>query len=80
VKRVLRLLFGVHHVIGRERALAIARDECVRRDWPWIEPVDLQEGPFEYTIRTNALNRGGNVNLRVRCTDGRVSGAAFAPY
>jgi hypothetical protein len=70
----------VRQVIGRERALEIAKDECSRRGWPWIEPVDFQEGLLEYAIRTNARNRGGNVNLRVRCADGRVSSAAFAPY
>ncbi len=78
--RLVRRVFGIRQVIGRERALEIAKEECARRGWPWVEPINLEEGLFAYAIRTNAASRGGNVNIYVRCVDGRVSRAALAPY
>jgi hypothetical protein len=80
LRALLRSLLGMGQVVGREAAVAAAKDECLKQGWPWVEPVHVLEGPIEYLIMTSAHMRGGNVSVRIRCEDGRVVAAGFAPH
>jgi hypothetical protein len=80
VRALIRSLLGIRHVVAKATAVAAAKEECLNRGWPWVEPVHVFEGPIEYRIMTSAGMRGGNVTVRVRCTDARVVGSGLAPY
>jgi len=78
--RLLRRLVGIRQVIGQAAAIAAAREECIRRGWPWDEPIVVSEGLLVYSIWTNARSRGGNVSVRVRCNDGSILTSGMVPY
>jgi hypothetical protein len=80
LRALVRSLLGIQQVVGRETAVAAAKEECLAHGWPWEEPIHVSEGLLEYRIMTNARMRGGNVNVRVRCRDGRVARSAFAAH
>lgn len=61
-----------------EEARQIAREECERRAWPWIEPISVQRSLGSFHIMTNAHQRGGNVNIWVDARSGEVEKAGFA--
>jgi hypothetical protein len=72
-------LFPLFARITEQEALAIARTECASHKWPWTEPVFVRRELLSSWIRTNADNRGGNVNVRISARTGRIVKAAFAP-
>lgn len=73
--RLSELLFGS---LTRDEAIALARAECERHDWPWTEPIRASRQPFGgYHVMTNTSMRGGNVNVHIS-RGGRVARAAFA--
>ena len=71
----LRNIFGR---LTRHEAEEIAKAECVRRGWPWGEPVSVQRQLLSYRIMTNANRRGGNVNIFIDARTGAVLRAGFA--
>ncbi len=75
--RRLRLLPGA--AISREEAVAIAREECAQRGWPWREPIRVEEGWRSYVVRTNTEMRGGNCMILVSTRTGEVIEARRAP-
>jgi len=79
---LMRLLRRVCFVrpahVGREQALAIAKAECAKREWPWREPVHIREGVWAYHLMTNAHYKGGNVWMDISVHDGRMVCAGFS--
>lgn len=78
VIRLARRILRVTPTATRDDAMRIARDHCAGVGWPWRLPVHVEEGVFEYYFMSNAEMKGGNVNIRVRVTDGKIVAAAFA--
>lgn len=78
VGALVRRTLGIVPVVSREEARELARAHALARGWPWLEPVLLGEGLTTIAFRTNASMRGGNVNVRVRWSDGAIASAAFA--
>ncbi len=66
-------------MIKKAEALEIARNECAKRAWAWLEPVSVEWGLFHFTVRTNTESRGGNVIIRVRKSSGLVTFATVTP-
>lgn len=64
----------------KDDAKEVAKKECDRQGWPWLEPVTVSWGVFSFTVRTNATNRGANVTIKVRKKDGAIVSAAVAAY
>ncbi len=56
--------------VGRDEALAIARNEVHQRGRTWVEPSRVAGGPLRLTVRSNAGARGGTIRIRI----GRWSG------
>ena len=75
LRRVLRISAPT---VTRADAIDIAKSECIRRGWPWREPVRFQEELTSYRITTNARFKGGNVNIVIDITTGNVKKAAYA--
>jgi hypothetical protein len=72
------LLGRIFGAVTVEDAKRLAREECERRGWQWIEPVFVKRFFWVYHVMTNASNRGGNVNIWVDARSGRIKDAKFA--
>lgn len=64
----------------REEAKTIAREECARRGWPWMEPISVHWGFFSYRVWTNSNCRGANASIRIRKKDGKILSAGIVAY
>jgi hypothetical protein len=65
--------------ITSEYALEIAREECRKRGWPWVDPVVVTEELRSWRIWTNAEHLGGNVIIRINSLNGSVEHASLTP-
>lgn len=58
--RILRSVARVPRpVLSPSHALAIARAECERRGYPWVEPIHIADGLRDFLVRTDADSIGG---------------------
>lgn len=65
--------------LTEQHAIAIAKEACQRREWPWREPVIVQTGPREtWHLRTNGRARGCNALFVVDKTTGTILSERFA--
>jgi hypothetical protein len=64
--------------ITREKARQIAKDECLKREWPWLEPVHVRWGWFSWHVWGGG-RRGCNLFMRIRKRDGRILQAGMTP-
>jgi hypothetical protein len=78
IKLLRFLLFLPPATVTRAEAQEIARSECLKQGWPWNTPVRISEGLTRYYVMTNANYRGGNVNVWINVSTGRVVAAAHA--
>lgn len=58
--------------ITKQQAEELARAECARMNWPWVGPIQVHWGLFNFLVRTNTNNRGGNAYIYISKKDGRV--------
>lgn len=65
-------------VVDREAAIVLARAEAEARGWPFAEPLAVSQHGKEWHVMTNALMRGGNVNIWLDARTGAVVRAAWA--
>ena len=65
--------------VTQEDALRIAREECERRGWPWVEPIGVSRHLLGYEILTNMRSLGQNATIRVSGRSGIVVQASFLP-
>jgi hypothetical protein len=64
--------------ISRDQALEIARQECERRDWPWVEPVLIKRRLLSYSGDNEPRADRGNVFMELSARSGSVLSAGFA--
>jgi hypothetical protein len=64
--------------ITKVQALEIAREECARRGLPWIQPVKVHWGFFNYLV-FGGDHLGGNLMVVIRKRDGKVLSAGVTP-
>lgn len=65
-------------VTNKEEARSIARAECERKCWPWVEPVYVRWGLFTYSIWGGG-RKGGNLHMRIRKRDGAILSSGITP-
>jgi hypothetical protein len=70
---------GQERTVSRDDAVTLGRQECERRGWPWLEPVEVRETRRAWQILTNRKAIGCNASIAVEKRTGRVTQAAFAP-
>jgi len=51
--------------LSKDDLVELARRECKKEGWPWLEPVHIQDRMFRWIILTNALLAGRNVQISV---------------
>jgi len=64
--------------ITKDDARRIAQEECARLGWPWLEPVYVRWGWFNYHI-WGGETRGGNLMMTIRKRDGKVLRVGMTP-
>jgi len=64
--------------VTKDDAREIARQECERNGWPWIEPVSVNWGLFAYTVWGRG-RKGGNLYVRIRKKDGAILSSNMTP-
>jgi hypothetical protein len=65
-------------MITKKHALQIARDECLRREWPWNEQTSARWGIFVITIWGGG-RKGANLHMKIRRRDGMILSAIMTP-
>jgi hypothetical protein len=70
---------GGEERISRDAAVTLSRQECERRGWPWLEPVEVRETRRAWQILTNRKATGCNASFGVEKRTGKITQAAFAP-
>lgn len=75
---LLRRVLGIRVLVSKDEALRIAKTHCLSQSWPWLDPVHGVLAVRSYTFITNASFKGGNVTIRVDCSTGAVTSAAYA--
>jgi hypothetical protein len=63
--------------ISRSEAIKIAREECARRGWIWIDPAEASLGMRAWTIRTNSRGLGAKAIIKVHKRTGQVLRAGY---
>jgi hypothetical protein len=64
--------------ITKQDALKIAREECLRRGWPWNEQTVVRWGLFTFTIWGGG-RKGGNLFMKIRKKDGTILQSSMSP-
>lgn len=64
--------------VTKDEAREIARRECERNGWPWVEPVSVRWGLLAYTVWGGG-RKGGNLCVRIRKKDGAVLSSNMTP-
>jgi hypothetical protein len=65
--------------IIKDQAIQIAREECVRRGLPLLEPVSVNWGLFRYRVWFGQIG-GGHDAITIRRRDGKVLHVDSVPY
>ena len=65
--------------VSQSEALVIAQDECRKRGWPWLQPIEARARRGKWIIHTNYESRGANVRLIIDQDTGEISEAAYMP-
>ncbi len=65
-------------MVTKQQAREIARQECVRKGWPWLEPIYVKWGLFYYTVWGGG-RKGTNLCVKVRKKDGVISSSLMTP-
>jgi hypothetical protein len=71
---VIKLEEEATDMVTKEQALEIARQECVRRGWPWNEQTSVKWALFVFTVWGGG-RKGGNLCMKIRKRDGEVLSA-----
>ena len=63
--------------LSKDDLLELARRECEKEGWPWLEPVLIQDRMFRWIILTNGLVAGRNVQIGVSKKTGEITSKRF---
>ena len=63
--------------ISHDQAIALAHQECIRRAWTWLEPIDITHRFGVWYIRTNAGKRGASAIIHIDQTTGQIKHAGY---
>jgi hypothetical protein len=65
-------------MITKQQAKEIARNECQQKNWPWLEPIYVKWGLYNYTIWGGG-RKGGNLIIKIRKKDGEIICSGITP-
>lgn len=59
-------------VLTKDKVRAIAKQECEKRGYPWLEPVSVHRRLTYFYVWTNAMNKGANIVIDINKFTGEV--------
>jgi hypothetical protein len=74
---ITKLIWGKPPVISKDEAIRIAKNECEKRGWGWLEPVEAKRGRKAWKIRTNAFSLGTIAVFSIDHQTGEVLRAGY---
>lgn len=77
--RFLKSLLAKDAGVTADQALAIARDVCASKQWPWSEPVHVQHGWGTWVIHTSWGYKGSSVRVVIDRATGKLLDARHMP-
>jgi hypothetical protein len=77
IKRIKYFLKGKPPVISKAEAIKIAKEECEKREWGWLEPIEVKQSRKTWKIRTNAEARGTIAAFSIDHQTGEVVRAGY---
>ena len=69
--------FSESKPLNQGDAIAIARVECEKEGWPWLEPLILQTNPTNWIVITGYDASGRNVRMVISRGTGEVVCKSF---
>jgi hypothetical protein len=66
-------------MLKKQQLIDIAKLECEKESWPWLEPISIQDNWSDWTIITNSDKIGCNVRIIVSKKSGEVFKKSFMP-
>lgn len=63
--------------ISKEEAISMAKIECEKQDWPWLEPVIAKSWFGDWVIITNSKSRGLNAKIIIHKRTGIIKASNF---
>lgn len=76
-KRILTRFWPEFKKMGNDELIARARQECDAHQWPWFEPIGIQDGYSEWTVVTNYNGYGCNARIVISKRSGKVIRKSF---
>lgn len=74
-----QLLIRRQTKISSEAAIAILKEEALKREWRWIEPTAAHRHRQVWVVKTNIRGRGATVWGEVDCETGEIKYIGLAP-
>jgi hypothetical protein len=65
--------------LSKDELLGIARQICQQYDWPWLEPVHIQNRLFTWTVVTGYDMVGCNARVTISKRTGRPIRWSYIP-
>ena len=66
-------------IVTKRQAVQIARAECKKQDWPWIEPVEISSKFGKWVVRTNSQAIGASARIIIDKQTGKIKKAGYLP-
>lgn len=79
INRIKHFLIGKPPIISKTEAIRIAKEECDKREWGWLEPIEVKQSRIAWKIRTNAKARGTIAAFSIDHQTGEVLRAGYLP-
>lgn len=77
MKYLRKLLGNSKDEINEQRAIQIAKVECEKRNWTWIEPVKVLTRFSSWEVRTNSKGKGVSARIIIDRKSGKVKKAGY---
>jgi hypothetical protein len=71
------MLFFNHKKLSCGELTTVARRISDQQGWPWIEPVQIQNGLFKWTVVTNCEKIGRNIRVVISKRTGQPTQWSF---
>lgn len=73
------MFFSKKLALSEQELVNIAKQACEKENWPWLEPVRIQNGFGKWTVVTNYEAIGCNVRIVISKKTGEVVDKFFMP-
>lgn len=65
--------------ISKPDAIKIAKRECCKNNWPWLDPIKVKFRRQRWLVETNWRSRGANAKIEIDGNTGAIIDARYWP-